>query len=157
MSLPDDYVLAVKEHPAMLGLRPSSYLEKVARTVNVKLIDYRVPSEKILQKTDLIIAPNSTTFTEAAFYNKPAIQLGDLGTTLKLPNVTKHTDMATLSLKIKEVLNSDYRSNQYEWQLENYVAAAFDAGFDFDFEGAWGGASKESTDNLWRILKEQLN
>jgi len=41
--------------------------------------------------------------------------------------------------------------------LENYVAAAYDTGFKYDFEGAWGGASKESTDNLWRILKEQLN
>jgi len=157
MSLPDDYVLAVKEHPAMLGLRPSSYLEKVARTVNVKLIDYRVPSEKILQKTDLIIAPNSTTFTEAAFYNKPAIQLGDLGTTLKLPNVFKHTDMTTLSVKIKEILAVNLKTAEYERRLENYVAAAYDTGFKYDFEGAWGGASKESTDNLWRILKEQLN
>src|SRR3989338_8471723 len=45
MSLPDDYTLVVREHPAMVGLRTPSYLEKLDRTPNVKVIDYRIPNE----------------------------------------------------------------------------------------------------------------
>jgi len=156
MSLPDDYTLVVKEHPEMVGLRPPSYLEKVARTVNVKLIDYRLPSEQVLKKCALLICPNSTTLTEAAFYHKPAIQLGDLGTTLKLPNVFKHTDMTTLSVKIKEILAVNLKTAEYERRLENYVAAAYDTGFKYDFEGAWGGRTEESFDNMWQMLKKEL-
>ena len=157
MSLPDDYTLAVKEHPDMFGLRPPSYLEKVARTVNVKLIDYRIPGEEVLKKCDLVICPNSTTMTEAAFCWKPAIQLGDLGTTLKLPNVFRHTDMTTLAKKIKEILALNLKTEEYEKRLENYVAAAYDAGFDFDFAGAWGGGSEESFNSLWQAYKKELS
>ncbi|MBU1131466.1 hypothetical protein KJ840_05005 [Patescibacteria group bacterium] len=156
MSLPDDYTLVVKEHPAMLGLRTPSYLEKIAKTPNVKLIDYRISTEDIFKKTDLIISPNSTSIAEAAFYYKPAIQLGDLSLTLKLPNVFKHTDMTTLTAKIKEVLKIDLRNGDYERRLENYVAAVYDTGFKFDYWGAWEGSVKGDMDHLWQIWKKEI-
>ncbi|MCG2701350.1 MAG: hypothetical protein V1825_03480 [Candidatus Falkowbacteria bacterium] len=155
MSLPDDYTLVVKEHPAMVGLRPPSYIEKIARTVNIKLIDYRIPSEKVLKKADLIISPNSTTLAEAAFYNKPAIQLGYLGTTKKLPNVFIHTDMTTISSKIKDILSLNLKNEKYEKELENYTAAVYDTGFDYEYIKAWerGG---EDMEPLWQIYKKEI-
>ncbi|MFA4833320.1 MAG: hypothetical protein WC619_00555 [Patescibacteria group bacterium] len=155
MSMPDDYVLVVKEHPAMVGLRSPSYIEKIARTVNVKLIDYRISSEDVLKKADLIISPNSTTLAEAAFLKKPAIQLGDLGTTLKLPNVFKHNQTTTLPAKIKEVLKVDLKTEEYERRLENFVAAVYDTGFDFNYIKAWeeGG---EAMEPLWQIYKKEI-
>ncbi|OGY48669.1 MAG: hypothetical protein A3D39_05395 [Candidatus Buchananbacteria bacterium RIFCSPHIGHO2_02_FULL_39_17] len=155
MSLPDDYTLVVKEHPTMVGLRPPSYLEKIARTVNVKLIDYRIPSQEVLTKADLIISPNSTTLFEAAFLKKPAIQLGDLGTTLLLPNVFKHTDLTTITGKIKELLILDLNNQGYERKLENYVSAAYDVGFEVDYLGLWqrGAGDKEK---LWQIYRQEI-
>lgn len=155
MSLPDDYTLVVKEHPAMVGRRSRSYTEKLARTPNVKLIDYRIPTEEVIQRADILLSPNSTTTAEAAFYNKPVIQLGNLGTTLKLPNVFKHTDMTQLSNKIKEVLAINLHTPEYEWRLENFVAAVYDAGFDFDYMKAWerGGGNLEK---LWLIYRQEL-
>lgn len=155
MSLPDDYTLVVKEHPGMAGLRPGSYLEKVSRTVNVKLIDYRIPNEQILKKADLIISPNSTSLVESAFYSKPAIQLGNLGTTLKLPNIFKHTDMTTITEKIKQALGADLKTEEYERRLENYVAAVYDTGFNYKYAKAWvqGG---EDMEILWQIYKKEI-
>ncbi|NUM25122.1 MAG: hypothetical protein HUU49_00690 [Candidatus Buchananbacteria bacterium] len=155
MSLPDDYTLAVKDHPAMLGMRSRSYLEKLSRTPNVKLIDYRIPTKDILQKTALIISPSSTTVAEAAFYNKPAIQLGDLGTTLKLPNVFWHNNLATLSGKIKEIIKLDLHTDEYERRLENYVAAAIDTGFDFDYVSAWE-EGKGNLEELWPVYRREI-
>jgi len=155
LSMPDDYVLAVKEHPGMVGLRPPSYLEKIIRTPNVKFIDYRISSEQIIKNTALVISIGSTTLAEAAFLKKPAIQLGNLGTTLALPNVVKHTDMTTLSKRIKEVLKNNFENTEYERLLENYVAAIFDTGFQFDYLGAW--KNKETNlEGLWDIYKNEI-
>ena len=157
LSLPDDYTLVVKEHPMMVGYRPPSYFEKIARTPNVKLIDYRIPSDQVLRRADLIISPNSTVVAEAAFYNKPAIQFGNLGITLNLPNTFKHTDFTTLSAKIKEVLAVDLHTAEYESRLENYVAAAYDAGFIFNYWGVWERNEKEDMEVLWQAYQNEFN
>ncbi len=156
MSLPGDYTLAVKEHPAMIGYRSPSYLEKIARTPNVKLIDYRINSEDIIKRMDLVVSPNSTTSAEAAFYYKPAIQLGNLGTTLRLPNVFKYTDMTNISSEIKELVAKDLRSEEYKRRLENYAAAAFDVGFEFNYFGVWEYQETEDMKILWRAWKREL-
>jgi len=156
MSLPNDYTLVVKEHPSMVNLRPPSYIEKIARTPNVKLIDYRIMSEEVLKKADLIVSPNSTTIVEAAFLKKPAIQLGNLGTTLKLPNTFKHTDMTTLSARIKEVLKINLETEEYERRLENFVAAVYDTGFDFPYEIFWAKGKGSDTEVLWQIYKKEI-
>lgn len=156
MSLPGDYTLVVKEHPAMVGFRPPDALDKLARTANIKLIDFRIPSEKVLQRTALVVSPSSTTIAEAAFYNKPAIQLGDLGTTLKLPNVFKHSDLPSLPRKIKEVLAKDLKTADYERRLENYVAAAYDTGFVFDYFGVWYHGEKGNMENLWQVYRKEI-
>lgn len=156
MSLPDDYTLAVKEHPAMVGLRPPSYLQKIDRTPNVKLIDYRLSSEKILKSADMIISPSGTTLIEAAFYNKPAIQLGNLGVTFCLPNVTKHTDMTTLSNEIQQLLKQDLTTSDYQKQFENYIAAIYDTGYPFDYWGVWEQGKPADMDFFWQIWRQEI-
>jgi len=156
MSLPDDYVLAVKEHPVMLDKRPPSYIEKIEKTPNVKIIDSRISTEEILKKASLVVNQNSTTTAEAAFYSKPVIQLGNLGTTLKLPNVFKHTDMSTLSSKIKEVLGVNLHNEEYERRLENYVAAAYDVGIEFNYNGVWSLGEKGDMEKLWQFYKKNI-
>lgn len=161
MSLPDGYTLIVKEHPGMEDKRPPSYLEKIARTVNAKLIDYRVSNEQLLKKADLIISPSGTTIAEAAFLRKPVIQLGDLGTTLKLPNVFKHTDMPTLAAKIKKVLTINLNTDEYERRLENFVAAVYDTAINLDYLNVWQQINKNrrkenDMEDLWLFYKNEI-
>jgi len=145
----------VKEHPGMVGLRPPSYIKKIDRTPNIKLIDYKITSEEVLKKTDLIISPSGTTIAEAAFFKKPVIQLGNLGTTLKLPNVFKYTDMTSLPKKIKEVLEVNLNTNDYERRLENYVAAVFDVTFNFNYIKAWEKGTGD-LEKLWVFYRKEI-
>jgi len=155
MSMPDDYTLVVKEHPNMIGVRTPAYTEKIARTANVKLIDYRISSEEVLRRADLVISPYSTTLFEAAFYYKPAILLSDVGIFSLLPNVFRHRDMSTLTEKIKELLALDLKNEKYDRQLENYVAAVFDTGCELNYSRAWERGGKE-LDKIWAIWKKEL-
>jgi hypothetical protein len=156
MSLPADYALVVREHPGMAGRRSPSYIKKIARLINVKFVDYRIPNEIFLKKASLIISPSGTSIAEAAFLNKPVIQLGNLETTLMLPNVRKHTDFTTLSAKIKEILGMDFDA-EYERRLENYVAAAFDSGVSLNYNTIWKYGSKEieEIEALWECFKKE--
>jgi len=155
MSLPDDYTLVVKEHPGMVGLRTPGYLEKIARTPNVKLIDYRIPSEEVLKKADLLITNYSTSIFEAALYRKPVIMLSDSGIFKLLPNVIKHTDMGTMTTVIKKALALDTDNAEYERRLENYVAAVYDVGFNFNYTKAWEGGG-EDLEILWQLYKGEI-
>lgn len=158
MALPADYTLIVKEHPAMVGMRTPSFYQKISRTPNVKLIDYRITSETAIKKADILMSINSTALSEASYYHKPAIQFGSLGTTLLLPNVFRHTDMSTLSEKIKEVITVDLRTDGYERRLEDFVTAVYDIGFNVDYYQAWleGQGSKEDMDLLWETYKKEI-
>ena len=154
--LPGDLTLVVKEHPSAVGKRPSSFIEKIKRMPNVSLIDYRITSDAVLKRASIVISPSSTSLAESAFYNIPAIQLGDLGTTLKLPNVERHPDITTLSTKIIESLEKKTTGSEYERRLENYVAAAYDTGFDFNYLGTWTGGDKDNLEPLWVLFKEEI-
>jgi len=159
MALPGDYTLAVKEHPSMIKRRPPSYHEKLARLPNVKLLDPRVPAPDVINRCGLVVSPGGTVLIEAAFYRKPAIQLGRLGTTLMLPNVTRHTDMTKLARAIRQALvRDDLGSEEYERQLRNYVAAAYDTGIELDFERVWyEGGSEEDYDLIYEHCRRELD
>lgn len=157
MSLPGDYTLVVKDHPQMTGLRPPSYLEDLSRIPNLKLVDYRLPNEKVLRGASLVLSPNSTALVEAAYYGIPAIQFGNQGTPQKMPNVVRHTDMTKLPNILAERLRVGKLADaEYERKLENYVAAAYDTGYEFDYIAAWYEGSTEGRDAVWNAYKGEL-
>ena len=156
MSLPGDMTLVTKDHPDMVGLRPRSYLEKVARTPNVKLVDYRISSEQLLKDADVVIAPGGTVLAEAAYLRKPAVQLGDLEKTMVLPNVLRQTDYTQLAGTIIEAMEMDTHSPEYERRLVSYVAAMYDIGFEIDYGGLWCGRHRNGLEEFLDIYIAEL-
>ena len=156
MALPGDLTLVAKDHPTMFGKRPPSYLEKVARSPNVKLVDYRIPTEQVLRGARLLVSTSGTTLAEAAYMRIPAIQLGHLGTTAALPNVHCHQELTTIDQKIGELLSLDLGGEAYRRRLSNYVAAAYDTGFDFNLYGYWYRGEAVNLDEYWPIVKGEL-
>jgi hypothetical protein len=79
-SLPVDYKLYVKEHPAMKKKhwRKISYYKKILDLPNVKLIHPSVKSSEIMRKSSLILTLNGTSGFEASFYGKPSIVFSDV-------------------------------------------------------------------------------
>jgi hypothetical protein len=135
-SMPGDMKLVVKDHPAMFGFRSRKFLEKLARTPNVTLVDFREPSESIMRKAKMIVSIGGTSTIEAAFFSLPVILFGNLGLAQLMPNTFTHSDMPSLSNKITEVLNMNFDNESYERSLEHYVAAAIDTGFRAEFTTA---------------------
>jgi|SRR3989344_3317298 len=157
LSLPSGFTLVVKDHPLMLGLRSPEFLKDMARTTNVKLIDQSIPNEYVLKNASLVVAPNSTSLAEAAFYGIPAIQFGNQGTTQKLPNVIRHTDMTTLVHVIQKCLSQKMGGEVYERHLANFVAAAYDAGFELNYDSAWYEGKNEELEKIWRMFYSGLS
>ena len=155
LALPDDYTLVVREHPGMVGLRSQNFYRKMDRTPNVKLIDYRIPNEQVLKRADIILSINGTSMAEAAFLRKPAIQVGDLGTTQLLPNVVRHTDMTTLGGKVREMLRTPLEGEEYERRLENFLAAGYDTGFPYAYIADWD-TPKEDKEAVWNEYRKEF-
>ncbi|NNE83125.1 MAG: hypothetical protein HKN28_04055 [Alphaproteobacteria bacterium] len=128
MAAPDDYCVVVKDHPNMTWRHPVSYIEKIGRLPNVKLVDFRIRSEEILKRASLLVSPSSSTIAEAALLRVPTIQLGDLGTTAAYPNVRQHGEFATLSQTMRSCLNEEIDESGYDAALTDCIAAAYDVG-----------------------------
>ena len=136
-SLPGDMSLVVKEHPSMLGKRGRKFYEKLARTPNIKVVDYRLTPSELLKRCELIVSPGGTTLAEGAYFGKHAIQFSEIGVTQLLPNVFKQSDLSKLPSRIREILSTPLGGEEYEFQLECFVAGAFDLGFEIDYVGLW--------------------
>jgi len=62
--------------------------------------------------------------------------------------------MTTLSEKIKEALNWNLQTSEYEKKLENYVAATYDAGSEIDFFKIWYDSDKKMAEAAWQVFKK---
>jgi len=69
--LPADFVVAVKENPNMVGLRPFSYYEELKEIPNVRLIDPTVPSKRLIRQSRGVTGISGTALLEAAVLGKP--------------------------------------------------------------------------------------
>jgi len=138
-SLPIEYTLLVKEHPAMRlsGWRKISDYQKILDIPNVKIIHPSILNEVIIPKSSLVITISGTSGLEAAFYNKPSIVFTDviysnLSSVSLLQNWNNLSQMIFKSLKIKVDLS----------ELNQYVNHIESISFPFD---SWG-LEQESDD-----------
>lgn len=154
MALPDDYCLVVKDHPGMSGKRPISYLDKLARMPNIKLLDTRVPTQQLLKRASLLVSPSSSTITEAAMMRVPTIQLGGLGTTRAYPNVTFHSDFTDLPSVIRKKITQNIDEHAYDEEMIRLTAAAYDVGLEDSHTRLYIGDINEAEQ---RELEKEVN
>ena len=155
-SLPGDMTLAVKEHPGMLGKRGRRFYERLARTPNIKVVDYRVAPSELMEGCDLVISAGGTSVVEAAYYGKPVIQFSDLAVTQLLPNVVRHSDFSSLSGRILKMLASRPDPLEYEFRLNCFVAGAMDVGSELDYWGCWDYGYEIDMDRLYEHFEVEI-
>jgi len=129
-SLPINYKLLVKEHPAQetREWRNISDYKEIMKISNVILIHPTIPSQKILEKCSLVVTIGGTTGLEAAFYRKPSIILSEMDYSI-LPSVELVQDVHKLSNKIKESLEKEVNAND----LDRFIQIYEKNSFDFDY------------------------
>ena len=156
MQLPSELTLVVKDHPNMYGRRPVSYLDKIKKTPNVKLIDFRHDGSKILSKSEILIASTGSIIMEAAILEKPCLQLGELGTTLYLPNVFKKEPNKSILDQINEILLKK-KDEKYEKKLKNYILAGLTTGHDAEIHRlSWINNKEINNDFFYKLIKQQI-
>jgi hypothetical protein len=77
-TLPDGMQLAVKEHPAMVGmLQPARVVEMIRRYPHFRLIDPATNNFSVMRNAEAVVTINSKSGAEAGLLNRPVFVLGD--------------------------------------------------------------------------------
>ncbi|MBP9694914.1 MAG: hypothetical protein KBD73_00660 [Candidatus Magasanikbacteria bacterium] len=77
-SLPINFKLYVKEHPAMVHKRERSYYKELLKIPNVILVDPKIKSFDLILDAKLILTITSTTGWESLLLGKPVISFGHI-------------------------------------------------------------------------------
>jgi hypothetical protein len=160
INLPDDLTLVVKDHPAMYGKRPFSYLEKILKTPNVKLISPHYNGIHVIKNCEVLIAPTGTSFHEAAILKKPAILLGNWSLARILPNVIKIFHFREIPKAFKElkILSETWNEEFYDKQLLIHMSAGYEVGFDYNYTKLWTSDynSEEDLDGIFNEYCKEI-
>lgn len=76
--IPSDTMLYVKEHTSMLGRRSGSFYRRLNRLYNVRMIDPRVDTFRLIRSARAVITVTGTAGWEAFLLQKPVVALGDV-------------------------------------------------------------------------------
>jgi len=130
-SLPIGYDLYVKEAPgqATRGWRQISEYKEIMAIPNVTLIHPTFPSQKLIEKSSLVITISGSSGFETAFYG-PSIIFADNVYSI-LPSVTVIKKLEDLPTIIKNSLENKIDPND----LDKYVTLLEKNCFDFDWTG----------------------
>lgn len=157
LSLPGDYTLVVKEHPAMIGKRSRSYYEQIRHMANVKLVSPYRPSYHYIRQAGAVIVITGTTAFEAALLGKPSIMLGDIGSISLLPHIHHITDFRQLTGEFGKILFTDYATPAYDEYLIKYISAVMECGFQINYAGMWEYDQQGEIEIIWRKLKVEID
>ncbi|CAL2105882.1 putative Polysaccharide biosynthesis protein [Tenacibaculum sp. 190524A02b] len=117
----NDILWLLKEHPAQDGLRYDSKLyESVKERKNVIVIPTNVPSDKVMEMSDLILVWTGTAGFEAVFKNKPVIHFGK-PYYAKEDCFTYCSNLNDLELFIQEAIKKERLTDEQKKGLIRYV------------------------------------
>lgn len=132
-SLPIDYKLYIKEHPAMFGYRPRKYYKELKKIPNVKLIEPTTISFSLEQNAKLILTTTGSAGWEGIMLKKPAITFGKVFYN-ELPMTKNCKAIEDLPYLVKE----QTENFQYdEKTLINMLAAIYKESADVDLIQLW--------------------
>lgn len=124
-SMPPDFYLVVKEHPAMIGERPFSFYRALKKKAGILLADIHIPSIEITKKASLTASVTGTACLEAFLLGKPSLHLGRAFFTGWIYKFDCFSDFKKV---IREGIDSRVVSME---KIIDLVSRVFSAGGDF--------------------------
>lgn len=157
-SLPINYKLYVKEHPAMVPYRPRKFYKELKKIPNVKLINPAISSFSIIPHAKLITVITGTVGWEASLLKKPVISFGEQFYN-SLPQVKKCENIKDLPKIVKEQLQN-FKHNEED--LLKFLQAIIDSSVSVDMMHFWENEGKienkkEGMKPLTDLLAKELN
>lgn len=132
-SLPINYKLYVREHPAMFGYRARRFYKELKKIPNVKLINPLEPNLNLIKNAKLAITISGSSGWEALLLKKPVICFGNSLYTA-LPMVKKCRAIEDLPHLIKEQVE---KFNYDEKALVDFVTAIYKESVNVDLVQIW--------------------
>ncbi|MFC7073163.1 hypothetical protein ACFQJ7_12125 [Halovenus rubra] len=125
-SLPVDYNLYVKEHPALYKykIRRPRYYKEIDKLPNTVLIHPHVDSHELIKSSDAVTTVTGTAGLEGVFYKKPVLTFGEPNYS-KLPQVYEAGDPKGLPAVLYDALSEHRHTDEYESELIKYLTAIF--------------------------------
>lgn len=147
-SLPFNYKLYVKEHPAMMGYRPRSFYKKIKKMPNVKLIRPEFKSFAIIEKAKIITTITGSAGWEALLFKKPVVTFGSVFYNI-LSGATRCTNLYELPTIIKEKLE---RHSYNEQEIVNFISALLKESTPVDIIKLWSDNESDFATIVKKIM-----
>lgn len=141
-SLPLNFKLYVKEHPAMYGYRPRRFYKELKKIPNLKLLKPEVDTFSLVQNAKLILTISGTSGWEAVQLKKPVIIFSDIFYG-QLPLVKKCSAIEELPFLVKEQLKNFQHD---EPALINFLIAIYEESVDLNLAQIWQVESASQVD-----------
>lgn len=133
-SIPYDWYVYVKEHPGTLNdrLRPKNYYKDILSIPNIRFIDIKEDTSKLIEKSKAVFVISGTTGFEAILNNKPLFETRrNIWTIMELSKIIKSSENLYLDI-IKEVERHNLMSGKMrEYRLLSFIQAVLDTCFYF--------------------------
>jgi hypothetical protein len=138
-SLPIDYKLYVKEHPAMklVGWRKDSIYKEILNLLNVELVHQSIPSSEMIEKCSMVACVAGTTGLEAAFQGKCSMIFSAVIYDI-LSCVHKVDNVEDIPKIIRKCLNDKVNVDD----LNNYINLAEENSFECDIFDIYSTVNK---------------
>lgn len=132
-SIPNDWIVYVKEHPATLSarVRPDGYFKKILSFPNVKMAPVDADTHRLIINAQMVAVVTGTSGWEAILRGKPLITFADnfwdvIGLSRKYSSVENiSNDINEEIIHIRKTFNSER-----EKRLIYYLAAVLKHGFE---------------------------
>lgn len=120
-SLPIEWKLLVKEHPAAIGYRSVNYYKKLLSIPNVLLVKPEITSREILQNASLVFIISGSVGLEGLILQKPVIHLGKVPFSILPDTMIRHVkDLDNLAIVVQDILKTHKHDEE---ALIAYIAA----------------------------------
>lgn len=137
--IPLSHKLYVKEHPTMIGLRPTGFYERIRRHANVRLINPLTDSMALSRRADLVAVITGTVGWEAILMGRPVLMLGESFFS-HLGFCHRGSDPAALGALIKDIIFHEHKPLHSQDELSRYLKCLYDGSFELPdgIQVLWG-------------------
>lgn len=157
-SLPSDFQLVVKEHPACINQRPLGFLRSLQKKAGVILARYDMPSNKIVDRAAITFSVSGTAALEAYLKAKPSLTLGNAFFTAFLGGAT---GIDSLRQRIRAALTHQPTDDEIIESVARVyaVSAPFVMGTPFDRHSSFTKYSlnKTNIDCFYKHLRAEIS
>ncbi len=132
-NIPIGYELFVKEHPSSIEshARSTTFYKTIEKFPNVKILDFSLPSKKIIKNASLVVVLDGTTAIEAILLGVPVLCMSTfiynfIGLSIENHEISKLSEDIKNALLIKHKFNKLQRTKKIKRLLESLLEVSYD-------------------------------